>query len=68
MRFRESNSYSLKIYEKCLFYTTKIIDNNVQAKYIRREMVLKLKLLHSLKGISKQNMEKYLYTKKACVI
>jgi hypothetical protein len=67
-KFRESNSYNLRIYEKCLFYADKIIDNNVQAKSLRREMLLKLKLLHTLKGIKKHNMDKYLYTKKACVI
>jgi hypothetical protein len=66
--FEKKDSYNLKIYEIFLIYFEYICFSRKQAALLKGTIMRKTRALQQLKGISEENMERYLYTDKACVI
>jgi len=66
--FKKDDSYNIKIYEMFLIYFEYIIYFRKQVAEVKNTILRKTQSLHHLKGINEDNIERYLYTNRACVI
>lgn len=62
------NSFNYDLYKWFIFYNRSVIPNQVEGKKITQEILQKLSRLNEIKGFNKNLVNKYIYSRKACVI
>ena len=56
------------MYQIFIFYFQGVIPSQIEAKHIIEDISEKLGKLRVLKGVSNESINKYLYSKKTCVL
>jgi hypothetical protein len=67
-RVKGINSFNFEIYQIFIFYYQSVIPSHLEAKHLTEEIADKLERVRLLKGVSMESINKYMYSKKTCII